>query len=510
MGLPKLNAALLKSGHSFPSDLAVAKTSHAPEKVIQFGEGNFLRGFVDWMLHRMNRQGLFNGRAVLVQPIAEGLSEALNAQDGLYTLILRGLTNGTVLNEREIISSVSRCINPYADHASFLALADQPEMRFVVSNTTEAGIRVDPKDRLSDAPPASFPGKLTQLLYRRFKTFAGDRTKGLVMLPCELIERNGDNLRRAVCVTALRWDLERTFLDWIDGACVFTNTLVDRIVTGYPGAEASALTTSLGYEDRLLDTAEVFHLWVIEGPAGLRSELPLVEAGLDVVWTEDMTPYRERKVRILNGAHTAMVLAAYLDGKNIVRECLEDPTFKRFLEHCIHDEIFPTLDLPKHDLESFASAVIDRFANPFIDHQLLSISLNSVSKYKARILATVRDYQERTGKPPERLAFALAALIAFYRGTEIRDGALVGMRGGVEYRIQDDPAVLSFFAEAWRKTSGRSAQYSAITLVAETLGCVDLWGVDLSASPPGFAPRVAVHLHAILADGIRAALERLG
>ena len=509
--LPKLGAALLASGHKFPRELAVPpqRAVPLPEKVLQFGEADFLRAFVDWMFARLNRRGAFGGRVVAVQPIAAGTARQINAQDGLYTLLLRGLQDGRIVEQREVISAVSRCIDPYQDFDAFIACAANPDLRYVVSNTTEAGIKTDPADAPDARPATSFPGKLTQLLHARFQHFGGAPERGLVMLPCELIERNGDALARAVAETARRWNLGDAFLRWLDEACLFTSTLVDRIVSGYPKDEAAELCAQLGYEDDLLVTGEVFHSWVIESRRPLDAELPFVAAGLDVTWTADMTPYRERKVRSLNGAHTMTVLAAYLAGKETVRECMGDPLIRSYMQHGLDEEILPTLTLPRADLESFARSVTERFSNPFIKHYLLSIALNSVSKYKARILGTVLDYKRIKGRLPARLTFALAALIAFYRGSEIRDGALIGRRDGAEYRIQDDAAVLEGFRDAWRAAGDQPSRDACLALVRRLLARADFWGQDLTAALPGFDAAVAQHLADICIDGVRAALERV-
>lgn len=495
--LPSLRRAVLRGAPMAP----------LPEKVLQFGEGNFLRAFVDWMLERMNAAGVFNGRAVLVQPIAQGLADLINAQEGLYTVVLRGRQDGQVVDRRELVSAVSRCVDPYRDCDAFLALATQPELRFVVSNTTEAGIRTDPGDTLDARPAPSFPGKLTQLLYARFRHFGGSTAHGWILLPCELIERNGDHLRRAVEETARRWELPAAFFAWLDMACVFTSTLVDRIVTGYPRDEAAALEAALGYRDRLLVAAEIFHAWVIESPRPLDAELPLREVGLDVTFTRDVGPYRERKVRILNGAHSMTVLAAYLAGLDTVGECMNDPTFRAFIEGGIREEIAPTLKLPAAELESFARSVSERFANPFIKHQLLSIALNSVSKVKARILPTLLDYRRLRGAPPRRLVFSLAALLAFYRGSELRDGALIGKRAGSEYRVEDDAEVLKAFHAAWAGHAEGDVPFEvARPIVLALLRRTDFWGQDLDAAVPGLADTVARHLELITSRGVRAAL----
>lgn len=504
----RLDARLLESEHRFPADLVVTRPEELPERVLQFGEGNFLRAFVDWMLEAMNRRGIFRGRAVVVQPIAQGMADTINAQQGLYTVLLRGIEHGQVRETREIVSSVSRCLNPYEDYDAFLDCAKNPDLRFVVSNTTEAGIRRDPDDRLDARPAASFPGKLTQLLYARFSRFEGDPARGLVMLPCELIEQNGRALEHAVLETAESWNLPPDFTRFLGESCTFTSTLVDRIVTGYPKDESDAISDALGYDDPLLVTGEIFHSWVIESQRPIEEELPLRKAGLNVVWTRDITPYRERKVRILNGAHTMTVLAAYLAGKNTVRECMDDPLFLTFVERGIEEEILPTLKLARSELVPFAEAVVERFHNPFIRHYLLSIALNSVSKYRTRILGTVVDYARDNGKLPPRLTFALAALIVFYRGSKIEDSALIGERNGAPYRIQDDAGVLEFFRDAWQGAGTPDPEF-CLGLVRRVLSRTDFWGEDLNLTLPGFTDRVAGHVHTICTAGARAALERL-
>ncbi len=474
------------------------------ETILQFGEGGFLRGFVDWMIHRLNSQGLYDGSVVIVQPLAQGMVPVLNAQDGLYTQILRGVQQGKVVEEREIISSVSRGIVPHSDFASYIALAKSPDLRFVVSNTTEAGIACSADDRLADQPPVSFPAKLTQFLVERYKAFNGDPKKGLVMLPCELIEYNGKNLKRCVLETAKKWELSPAIVQWIEECNLFCNTLVDRIVTGYPAAEAQGLYQELGYEDKLLNTGEIFHAWVIEGPRWIAEELPFAKAGLDVTLTDDYKPYRDRKVRILNGAHTMTVLGAYLAGKDMVKECMDDPVISKYLARGLAEEIIPTLDLPKADWESFAAAVSERFSNPYVKHALLSISLNSTSKYTARVLPSLKTYYTRRGVWPKRLTFSLAALLAFYRGKEMRDGALLGKRSaGNEYKIQDSPNVLAFFQGVWSQ-SGVTATQVAKAALANT----ELWGEDLTKLP-GLEAEVSCWLEGLLSDGAEKVFARL-
>lgn len=478
-----------------------------PEKVLQFGEGNFLRGFVDWMIHKLNENNLFNGRIAVVQPIAQGLTQMLNDQDGLYNLLLRGIQNGKIVEEQDLISCISRGINPYSDYAAYLATAENPELRFIVSNTTEAGISYSAEDRYDDAPPASFPGKLTVLMHKRFTAFNGAADKGFVIIPCELIDKNGENLKKIVLRLASEWNLGADFIAWVEQHNYFLNTMVDRIVTGYPRDEMAGLTEKLGYEDKLLNTAEIFHLWVIEGDKRFAEELPFHKVGLDVIWTDDMTPYRTRKVRILNGAHTMTVLGAYLYGVDTVKECMDNELIRSYMEKGIFEEIIPTLDLPESELKTYAASVTERFANPFIRHYLLSISLNSTSKFKTRVLPSILEYVNRKKELPKVLSFSLAALLAFYRGTEIKNNALIGTRpAGNEYNISDDLPVLELFQSLWTKFDG--SREGAAELVSTVLGRTEMWGQDLN-QVAGFSSLVADYLHSILTNGVEATLKEV-
>ncbi len=380
------------------------------ETVIQFGEGNFLRGFFDWFLDGLNKKGLYDGKAVIIQPRAGGRVALLNEQNCKYNLYLRGIENGQVKEEHSFVESASRCIDPYKNFEAYLALADNPDFRFIVSNTTEAGIEFDDSCKLSDTPCKSFPGKLTQLLYRRYK----NGLKGFILLPCELIDNNGDELKKCVLEYADFWDLEEDFSKWIENENTFANTLVDRIVTGYPTDE----TAGLHPEDKYLDTGELFHLWVIEGD--FESELPLKKAGYNVVWTNDVTPYKKIKVRILNGAHTSMVAGALLSGIETVGECMEDATVSAFLNKAVNEEILKTIG-DNEESRDFAKAVFDRFKNPFIKHQLRSIALNSVSKFSVRVLPTILEYKEKNGNYPKTLSMSLAYLIYFYKNDAPND-----------------------------------------------------------------------------------------
>jgi len=385
-----------------------------PEKVIQFGEGGFLRGFVDWMLQKLNDSGAWNGSVVVVQPIAQGMCDMLESQSCMYTHIIRGVEGV----EEQVVDVISRCVKPYEDYESYLSLADDPGFRFIVSNTTEAGIAFNPEDKLTDAPPVSYPAKLTQLLYRRFK----NNLPGFVLMPCELIDRNGDKLKEIVLQYAKLWDLEPEFAAWVENKNHFCCTLVDRINTGYPKDNLP----DLGYEDNLINTSEYFHLWVIEGAQELSEELPFHKMGLNVIWTKDLERYRTRKVRILNGAHTSTVAYALLSGVPTVREAMEDETLHAHIRQCVFDEIIPTVTtLTKEELESYAEDVLQRFANPHIKHFWADISLNSVSKFKVRVLPSLIGYYEKFGKAPAGLCKALGCLIRFYKEGTPRDDAQI-------------------------------------------------------------------------------------
>ncbi|MDR2532709.1 MAG: tagaturonate reductase [Oscillospiraceae bacterium] len=386
-----------------------------PEKVLMFGEGAFLRAFACYAIDNMNRKGLFGGNVTIIQPIPEGKIELLRKQEGLFTIVARGLENGEKTVKTSLVTCVSDYINPYDDYSNYIKRARNPELRFIISNTTEAGISYRAGESINDMPQASFPGKVTAFLYERFVFFNGDKKKGIIFLPCELIENNGAKLKELVLIYANEWGLSEDFIRWIDESCIFTNTLVDRIVAGYPHTEADKICNKLGYRDELLNACELFYFWAIEGPGQIRKELPLDKTGLNVVFSENITPYRLRKVRLLNGAHTCLAPAALLCGYKTVGEATEDVTFKKYLDRAIFKEIIPTLDINRNVLEGFAKAVFERFSNPYIRHELLGITLNCVSKFKTRVLPTILEYQRRFGELPPILTFSFAALIAFYK-----------------------------------------------------------------------------------------------
>ena len=472
---------------------------NAPERVLQFGEGNFLRAFADYWFDMANEKAGWNGKCVLVQPIAQGLTQRINRQEGLYTLYLRGRQNGEKVDAKRVISSVSRCLNPYEkqDYDAMMDVAAGEALEYIVSNTTEAGIVYDPSCRLEDCPPASFPAKLTQVLLHRWR--AG--RPGVVVLSCELIDNNGKELLRCVNQYIKQWGLEEGFARWVNEGCTFCSTLVDRIVPGRirDAAEAARLEEENGYRDALIDVGEVFGVWNIEGPEWLAEKLPFRAAGLNCPVVPDVTPYKKRKVRILNGAHTGFVPGAYLAGYDIVRDCMQDDVILGFMNRMLHEEVIPTLPLDRQDLEAFAAAVQDRFNNPFINHELMSITLNSTSKWRARNMPSLLEYAQTAGKLPPCLAMSFAAYIAFYSSDiqALTEQGLVCRRPkGNEYTVSDDRWVLEFYY------SRRGV--SDETLVHDVMTNEKMWGQDLTLVP-GFEQAAAENLRRIRTEGARAA-----
>ena len=473
----------------------------APEKVLQFGEGNFLRAFVDYWFDLANEKAGWNGKCVLVQPIAPGLAKMINEQDGLYTLYLRGSENGRKVDDKRVISSVSRCLNPYEknDYEKMMAVAASEDLEIIVSNTTEAGIVYDPACRKDDCPPSSFPAKLTQVLYHRYQ--AG--RKGILMLACELIDDNGKQLLRCVNQYIDQWELGDGFKKYVNEECTFCGSLVDRIVPGRirDPQEVAELEAKNGYADPLTDVGEVFGVWVIEGDPKLNDVLPFRKAGLEanVFVTPDMSPYKKRKVRILNGAHTGFVLGAYLAGFDIVRDCMHDDTILRYMNKMLLDEVVPILPLDQEDCRRFAAAVQDRFNNPFVNHELMSISLNSTSKWRARNMPSFLEYVEKNGALPACLTMSFAAYIAFYSNDvqELTDAGLVCKRAkGNTYTVSDDRWVLEFYNE--HKNDAVPA------LVHAVMTNEQMWGRDLTRVP-GFEEATVKNLTMIREQGALAA-----
>ncbi|WP_053362947.1 tagaturonate reductase [Bacillus sp. FJAT-27251] len=465
-----------------------------PERVLQFGEGNFLRGFVDWQIDVLNKKTDFNGSVVVVQPRGSDKIERLNDQDGLFTLYLQGMRDGEPVNEHMVIDSISRGINLFTDYQDYLELAGKEDLRFIVSNTTEAGIVFDEADRLEDRPQKGFPGKLTAFLYQRYKDFSGDREKGCILIPCELIENNGGKLKEVVLQYAAHWNLGEGFAEWIHEANTFCSSLVDRIVPGFPSDSYEEKIQELGYEDNLMVVGEQYHLWVIEGPQWIKEELPVEGTGLNTLIVDDLAPYRTRKVRILNGAHTAMTPVAYLYGLETVEETLKHPEVGRFIKELIHEEIIPTLGGSREELTKYAEQVVSRFVNPYIKHYLLSISLNSISKFTARNLPTLLDYVKQNQTLPKRLVFSLSSLLYFYRGK----------RGSEEIPLQDSPEVLELFKTQWQKYS--QGEITMQELAGVLLSDKKLWGTDLT-QVSGLTEAVASSLEKIEALGIQEAIN---
>lgn len=435
------------------------------EKILQFGTGNFLRGFADYFINELNEQNLYDGKIVVVSPTNSRSVEKINRQNCKYNLILRGIDKGNKIYERTEITAISRAVNPYADFEAFLSLAKNPDLRFIISNTTEAGICFDSTCEITHRPAASFPGKLTQFLYERYK----NKLKGFAILTCELIDNNGDELKKCVLEYAKLWNLEVGFVNWINSENTFCNTLVDRIVTGYPKDEAEKIFDEIGYSDELLDTAEPYHLWVIEG--NFEKELPLQKAGFNVIWTDNVSPYKKMKVRILNGSHTSLVFPSLLCGVETVGESLKNELLNAYLNNCLFDYILPMLG-DTDESRQFAEAVLERFANPYIKHLWKSISLNSVSKFTARVLPTVSDYIDKNNALPKPLVFSLACLIEYYKTKA----------------VQDDEKSVDFI-----RNNG----------TAEILKNTDLWGKDLTC----LTDLVNESLSKIHTDGIREAIK---
>jgi len=467
-----------------------------PEKVIQFGEGNFLRAFVDWQIDKMNEEADFNGSVVVVQPLENGLVDMLNEQDGLYTLYLQGMQNGEAIKTHKIMNSISRGINPYRDYSEYLKLGENPELRFIVSNTTEAGIAFEENDKLDQGCQKSYPGKLTALLYHRFVTFNKDSNKGLIIIPCELIDRNGEKLKEIVLKYAEIWNLGQDFINWINKDNIFCCSLVDRIVPGYPRDTIDEVRVELGYDDNLVDVGEIFHLWVIEGPQSIKNELPIDKAGLNIKVVDDMTPYRTSKVRILNGPHTAMVPVAYLYGLETVGESVDHEVIGKYVHDVIYDEIIETLDLPHEELVEFADAIIERFQNPYVKHYLMSIALNSMSKYKTRDLPSLIEYLKRKGKLPKKLVFSLAALIEFYKGK----------RGAENIELSDDEDILELYKNLWSNFDGTRDGLNKI--VTSVLAYEKNWGMNLN-DIPNLTNEITKYLETIESLGMKEAIKEV-
>ena len=493
-------------GGSVPLNSNTATKAQRSERIIQFGEGNFLRAFIDWIVWQMDKKTDFDASVVIVQPIAQGMADRLQAQDCLYHVNLQGLIDGQPVNSLELIDSVSRTVNPYTDHAAFLALAAQPDIRFVISNTTEAGIAFDPACCLNDAPPSSYPAKLTQLLYHRFRAFKGDTAKGLIIFPCELIFQNGHHLVDCIRKYIELWkddlgaDYE-AFHQWFEQACYVCATLVDRIVPGFPRKDIDAIQQKVGYADQMVVQAEAFHLWVIETAPNLpleqlAREFPADKAELHVVFTHDESPYHERKVTLLNGPHTVLSPVAFLAGLNIVRDACQHEVIGPFIHRVMYDELLPTLNLPEDELHRFADDVMERFCNPFVDHQLTSIMLNSLPKFETRDLPGLKTYLERKGTLPKGIVLGLAAICVYYRGGQRADGTPI--------QPNDDQRIMQLLTDLW--ATGDTKKVAEGVLAAKDL----IWHEhgDLNAIP-GLTDLLAESITNILELGMMETVRNL-
>ena len=456
-----------------------------PERIIQFGEGNFFRAVVDWIIFNMNQKAGFNSSVVIVQPLEIGMVNMLNEQDGLYHVNLQGLQNGKEVDSIQLIDVVSRGLNPYAQYDEFLKLAEIPEMRFVISNTTEAGIAFDPSCKLEDAPAKSYPGKLTQLLFNRFNVFNGAMDKGLIIFPCELIFDNGKVLKKCIDQYIELWNLGEDFKHWFDSACAVYCTLVDRIVPGYPRDSIGQILDRIGLDDKLVVKGEIFHLWVIEAPKTVEKEFPADKAGLNVLFVPCEKPYHDRKVTLLNGPHTVLSPVGYLAGLDTVKECCDDPVIGRFVKKVMFDELLETLDLPRGELTQFADAVLERFRNPFVKHFVTSIMLNSFPKFKTRDLPGLKIFLERKGVLPSGLVLGLAAIVTYYKG---------GKRGKDEIVLKDDPVIIELLNNLW-------ADGSPIDVAKGVLGAEFIWGEDLNLIP-GLTDRLTDYIRMIQDKGM--------
>ena len=464
-----------------------------PERIIQFGEGNFLRAFADWIIYNMNEKTDFNSSVVIVQPIEKGMVDMLNKQDCLYHVNLQGLDDGRQVNSLTMIDVISRALSPYEDKDAFLKLAEQPEMRFVISNTTEAGIAFDPACELTDTPASSYPGKLTQLLYHRFKTFNGDKTKGFIIFPCELIFLNGHKLKETIYQYIEHWKLGGDFKTWFTEACGVYATLVDRIVPGFPHKDIAAIQEKIGYNDNLVVQGEVFHLWVIEAPKAVAEEFPADKAGLNVLFVASEEPYHERKVTLLNGPHTVLSPVAYLSGVDIVRDACRHDVIGKYIHKIMFEELMQTLNLPEDELTKFANDVLERFNNPFVDHQVTSIMLNSFPKYKTRDLPGVKTYLERKGELPKGLVLGLAAIITYYKGGKRADGA--------DIIPNDAPEIMELLKSLW--ATGSTQKVAEGVLAAKSI-----WGEDLN-NIAGLTNMLKGYLDDIQENGMMSVVEKL-
>ena len=461
-------------------------------KIMQFGEGNFLRAFVEWILQDLNDKGAIEASVAVVQPMPFGRVKELADQDGLYTLRLEGIDNGENVRKSQIIDVIGDCINPFTEYEKYLKYGESEDLQVIISNTTEAGIAVDASDTDFSKCPKSFPGKLLALLKRRYDRFKGDMNKGLAIIPCELIDDNGDELYRCLTELAKINKMDEKFIKWMQTANHFTSTLVDRIVPGYPKNEIEAIQKETGYIDNNVVKGEIFHLWVLKKEPLVQKVLPADKTGLNVIFADDIHPYKQRKVKILNGSHTALVPVAYLCGIDTVGEAMNDKTIGKFVKDFIFGEVNPTIDLPADQMTAFTNSVIERYKNPYIRHELMSIALNSTTKFRTRLLPTLLDYVKIKGKLPQHLLFSLASLIAFHKGK----------RGNEGIALNDDPAYLAKWKYLWTEFDGDLDK-----LAKEALAWKGAWDMDMNTIHPDITKTVAKYLKEIQTKGMKKAVE---
>ncbi len=472
-----------------------------PKKVLQFGEGNFLRAFVNYTIEMSNENGLFDGNVTVVKPISYGSFERFEKQNNLYTVILRGIENDKKIQKTHLISCIHDTVDPFTQEDEYNKLMENPDYRFIVSNTTEAGIVYSNDDKFEDNPPTTFPAKLTKLLYQRYKFFNGASDKGFIFLPVELIDKNGDKLKECILKYIELWSLEDGFKRWIVNDNIFCNTLVDRIVSGYPKQEEEKIWQKLGYKDEIMVTGEPFGFWAIGSDRinEVKQELTF-KSSVDIVFAKDIEPYKQRKVRLLNGAHTSLVMGAYLAGKTTVEECMKDEVLSDYLEQCMFEEILPNIKLNKKELSEFANSVVQRFKNPYLNHKLLDISLNSTSKWRARVLPSLLDYVEHNKELPKNLVFSFASYLAFYIGIEKKNDGYYNSIGKRLYQVRDDEKVLDFYAS--HKTTKLD------DLVHLVMSDKNLWGQDLTEIE-GFELAVIENLNEINKKGVKPAIKKM-
>ena len=469
----------------------IVKKTYSKIRIMQFGEGNFLRAFVDWIIQKMNDSKKYDGHVVVVQPLSFGRVKDLAEQDGLYTLYLQGMENSKTIRTHEVIDCLDDFINPYEDYHKFLSYGESEDLEVVISNTTEAGITLDETDIDFSVTPKTFPGKVLALLRHRYEHFNGDLKRGLSFICCELIDNNGEELRKCVLALAKIKGYENDFITWLENACHFTSTLVDRIVPGYPRDEITEITEELGYVDSSIVKGEIFHLWVLKKEEHIEKVFPCDKVGLNVIYAEDIKPYKQRKVKILNGCHTAMVPVSYLYGIDTVKESIEDPIIGKFAREFIFEEVVPTIKLPQDQMISFANSVLERYLNPFVRHELMSIALNSISKYWARVLPTVKDYYILNNKLPSRAMFSLASLIKFY----------FGKRNDEDIKLNDTASYIEFF------NSLKQENLTEEEIVRRVLSNKEMWQEDLNEFA-NMSDVVSLYLKDINALGMKEALVK--